>query len=119
MSLAAARRSRSVLLALAIGVSGCASLPGRSAPPVAAPVPVVEAPPAPPPAAPAGVERKARASCVPRNLPPPPRYPDTDARLRAAGEAADRYQLLAAGRLLRMRRLAELERIVEACRKAG
>ena len=56
MSRAAARRSRSALLALAIGVSGCASLPGRSAPPVAAPrsaseaaAPVVARAPEPPP----------------------------------------------------------------------
>jgi hypothetical protein len=54
---------------------------------------------------------------VPRGLASPPRYPDTDAALRGAGGAADRYQILAAGRLLRMRRLAELERVMEACRR--
>ncbi len=52
----------------------------------------------------------------PRNFPRAPRYPDTDKALRAAGGAADRYQLLAAGRLVRARRLAELERALEGCR---
>jgi hypothetical protein len=53
---------------------------------------------------------------VPRNLPPAPRYPDTDQALRSAAGAADRYQLLAAGRLLRQRRLEDLERVIAACR---
>ena len=55
-------------------------------------------------------------ACVPKTLPSPPRYPDTDAALRAAGGAADRYQLLAAGRILRQQRLDELERVVSGCR---
>jgi len=54
--------------------------------------------------------------CVPEELGPPPAYPDSDAALRDAGGAADRYQLLAAGRILRERRLAELEKVVEGCR---
>ncbi len=66
--------------------------------------------PAPPPPAPV------KRSCVPRNFPRAPRYPDTDAALRDAGGAADRYQLMAAGRVLKNLRLAELERIVEGCR---
>jgi hypothetical protein len=53
---------------------------------------------------------------VPRNLPHPPKYPDSDQALREAGGAADRYQLMAAGRLLRIQRLAELERTIEGCR---
>lgn len=57
-----------------------------------------------------------KAACVPRSLPSPPRYPDTDVALRDAGGAADRYQLLAAGRILREKRLAALERVIEACR---
>ena len=57
-----------------------------------------------------------RSRCVPRGFPKAPKYPDSDAALRDAGGAADRYQLMAAGRLLRTRRLAELERIVEGCR---
>jgi len=57
-----------------------------------------------------------KAACVPKALPPAPRYPDSDAALREAGGAADRYQLLAAGRILRAKRLAQLERVIEACR---
>ncbi|MBJ7412747.1 MAG: hypothetical protein JHD15_20645 [Phenylobacterium sp.] len=53
---------------------------------------------------------------MPRNLPPPPRYPDTDGALRAAPGAADRYQLMAAGRILRMERLQDLERVIAGCR---
>ncbi|MDB5430410.1 MAG: hypothetical protein JWP35_1526, partial [Caulobacter sp.] len=58
----------------------------------------------------------AKEACVPRSLPRAPKYPDTDAALRDAGGAADRYQLMAAGRLLRERRLADLEKVVEGCR---
>jgi hypothetical protein len=57
-----------------------------------------------------------KEACVPKALPRAPKYPDTDAALRDAGGAADRYQLMAAGRLLRERRLAELEKIVDGCR---
>jgi hypothetical protein len=53
---------------------------------------------------------------VPKTLAPPPRYPDSDAALRAAAGAADRYQLMAAGRILRAQRLEDLERIVAGCR---
>lgn len=99
-----------------LAVGGCQSLKGRPPAPAPAPVavapappPVIPVPPAPPP--PAVVK-----SCVPRNLPPPPRYPDTDAALRSAPGAADRYQLLAAGRLIRQKRLEDLERVVAGCR---
>jgi hypothetical protein len=77
-----------------------------SAPPTA--TVTVDAAPAP--------AASARSRCVPRNLPRAPKYPDTDAALRDAGGAADRYQLMAAGRLLRMRRLADLEKAIDACR---
>jgi hypothetical protein len=66
-------------------------------------------PPAPPPA-------PVKRACVPKAFPRAPKYPDTDAALRDAGGAADRYQLMAAGRVLKNMRLAELERIVEGCR---
>lgn len=69
-------------------------------------------PPPPPQQAPAPVAK----SCVPKTLPPPPRYPDTDAALRNAAGAADRYQLLAAGRILRQQRLDQLEAVVADCR---
>lgn len=91
------------------------------------PVPVVEATPAPPP--PVVVVKPApptqispppppvkQRACVPKTFPRAPKYPDTDAALRDAGGAADRYQLMAAGRVLRSLRLAELEKIVEGCR---
>lgn len=63
------------------------------------------------------VKEPVKANCVPRSFPPPPKYPDTDRALRHAGGAADRYQLMAAGRLLRQKRLAELERIIARCRQ--
>lgn len=117
----AARIALSALAVTTLALGGCASLrphagepaptPAHPAPPPK-PVPVLRLPrPAPPPAAP-----QVR-SCVPRSLAPPPRYPDTDAALRAAPGAADRYQLLAAGRLLRQQRLEELERAIAACRQ--
>jgi hypothetical protein len=86
--------------------------PPPPAAPAAAPVAVKPPPPAidPPPPAP-----KPRA-CVPKTFPRAPKYPDTDAALLDAGGAADRYQLMAAGRVLRSLRLAELEKIVEGCR---
>jgi hypothetical protein len=54
--------------------------------------------------------------CVPKALPGPPTYPDSAQALKAAPGAADRYQLLAAGRLLREQRLAEVEPVIAACR---
>jgi hypothetical protein len=56
---------------------------------------------------------------VPEDIGPPPAYPDSDAALRDAGGAADRYQLLAAGRLLREQRLQRLEEVVKRCRNAA
>lgn len=56
-------------------------------------------------------------SCISDKLPAPKPYPDEDAALKAAGGAADRYQLIAAGRLLRKQRLAEVEPAIAACRK--
>lgn len=112
-------RGRLLLLAvMAAGLAGCQSLSVRKiAPPApaprAAPPPPLVAPPPPrvivaPPPPP--------KSCVPRTLGGPPRYPDTDGALRAAPGAADRYQLMAAGRILRQQRLDDLERAVAACR---
>lgn len=103
----------------ALSVSACAQLKtSRKTEPAAAPAapiasraPVAAAPvvrPPPPVAAARG--------CVPRTLPQPPRYPDSDAALRDAPGAADRYQLMAAGRLMRQKRLDELERVVAGCR---
>lgn len=108
---------RALILALAaVGAALAACATTKPPPPQAAlpPPPSVAAPPPPPPAA--AIRPAARVNCVPRNFPRAPRYPDTDKALRAAGGAADRYQLLAAGRLVRARRLAELERALEGCR---
>lgn len=116
------RPGRGLLLiaAGAVALSGCQSLrqpkpkpaptaPVHVAPPPVAPPPprvvVLPAPPAPPP-----------KSCVPKSFPAPPRYPDTDGALRAAPGAADRYQLMAAGRILRQQRLDDLERVIATCR---
>jgi len=81
-----------------------------------APGPALAAAPAPAPAREVVVKVPVRTACVPRSLGPAPRYPDSETALRDAGGAADRYQLLAAGRLLRARRLAVLERVIEGCR---
>lgn len=103
----------------ALALAGCQSLGGKKVvvPPPPAPTPapapppilvMPQRPPPPPPPPP--------KSCVPRNLPQAPRYPDTDAALRNAPGAADRYQLMAAGRILRQQRLEDLERVVQNCR---
>ncbi len=112
-------RSPSAVIAVTLGLllAGCATLtktPHLNPPP---PAPVAAAPPRPavavkPPPAPMLVRR----GCVPKGFARAPAYPDTDAALRDAGGAADRYQLLAAGRVLRALRLAELERAIDACR---
>jgi hypothetical protein len=109
-------------LAAALSLAACASVQKVVEAPAPAPMPaIVAAAPAtaPPPLAPVVRRVPVRIACVPRNLSAAPRYPDSDAALRAAGGAADRYQLMAAGRLMRERRLAELERVVEACRRVA
>lgn len=58
------------------------------------------------------------APCVPANLTSKPQYPDSDEALRTAPGPAERYQLLAAGRPLRVARLNELEVVVAGCPKA-
>lgn len=104
---------------IAAALAGCAT----RAP--LAPTPKAAVPPAPPPTAAAPAPRVVRVivpkpvKCVPDDLGPPPAYPDGDAALRDAGGAADRYQLLAAGRILREQRLQRLEDVVKRCRNAG
>jgi hypothetical protein len=104
------------LILAAVAVSGCETMPKEPASPIveAAPKPpppqhIIHIPPPPPPPPPP-------KSCVPKSLPSPPKYPDSDAALRAAGGAADRYQLIAAGRLVRIDRLSVLEKIIAGCR---
>lgn len=55
-------------------------------------------------------------SCTPATLTAPPEYPDTDEALRNAVDAAERYMLVAAGRMLRDARLGELEPVIQNCR---
>ncbi len=111
------RRRVVVAVACGLALSACASLKSKPPAPAPTPPPGITAPPAPIPASPAArTPMPAKSDCVPRGFPRGPKYPDTDAALRDAGGAADRYQLMAAGRLLRTRRLTELERIVDACR---
>jgi hypothetical protein len=110
-------------VAVLLALGACAAVSDSPAPrvdPIAAMPPP---PPAPPPTADAAepprsrvVVRTVKVACVPRELPRAPRYPDTDQALKQAGGAADRYQLLAAGRLLREQRLALLEKVVAGCR---
>ena len=114
------RRTAVVLAAagVAFTLAGCQTLRREKPkpappPPVPAPVIVAPKPPPPPPPPPPPAPPK---SCVPRGLPAAPRYPDTDAALRGAAGAADRYQLMAAGRILRQERLEDLERVVAGCR---
>jgi len=116
------RRAIPAALLIAAALGGCASLrkpqaerPSPPAAPAAAPAPAQAA--APPRVMRLIVPKPVK--CVPDDLGPPPAYPDTDASLRGAGGAADRYQLLAAGRLLRQERLQKLEEVVKRCRNAG
>ncbi|WP_340646729.1 hypothetical protein [Phenylobacterium sp.] len=55
-------------------------------------------------------------TCAPKTLGAAPVYPDTDAAVRASPGPGDLLQLLAAGRLLRDQRLAEIEPVIAACR---
>jgi hypothetical protein len=111
-------RAALLVVVAALATAGCQTI-GRKKP-LPLPPPPAPAPAQPPliiirPAPPAPPAPPAKA-CVPKSLSAAPRYPDTEAALRAAGGAADRYQLLAAGRILRQQRLEELERIIAGCR---
>jgi glucose/arabinose dehydrogenase len=112
---------RAIAASAACGLilAACASLKARPALPEPAPAPPVASAPAPAPTPAPLVVRvpvPVKEACVPKALPKAPKYPDSDAALRDAGGAADRYQLMAAGRLMRERRLADLEKVVEGCR---
>lgn len=56
-------------------------------------------------------------TCVPSGLSEPPAYIDTDAALKSAAGPEDRFQLLAAGRIQRNQRLAQVEPVVAGCRQ--
>lgn len=53
--------------------------------------------------------------CVPKQLGGPPTYVDSDEALLNAKDAAERYQLLYAGRMQRKARLGEVEPVVASC----
>ncbi|MBL8771954.1 MAG: hypothetical protein JNK30_11280 [Phenylobacterium sp.] len=105
-----------LVVAASAALAACQTVRKVDLPPPAPPPAPVAAPPRkpPPPVAPPPAPQP--RACVPSNLPPAPRYPDSDAALRNAPGAAERYQLLAAGRILRQQRLRQLEAVVEACR---
>lgn len=120
MSITGTRRVAVTLaVALSVVTVGCQSVRPQPSP-VPAPSPIVPPPAAKPAPAPRilFLPRPAALpkSCLAKSLGAPPRYPDSDAALRAAAGAADRYQLLAAGRILRQQRLDELERAIAGCR---
>jgi hypothetical protein len=106
------RLARVLALAAAAGLAACATRPPLTP---AAPQPAAQPPP--PRIVRMFVPRPVK--CVPDELGAPPAYPDSDTALRDAGGAADRYQLLAAGRILRQQRLQRLEEVVRRCRNAA
>lgn len=65
------------------------------------------------------VDRPVALECVPASLDDAPSYPDSNAALKQAADAAERYALIAAGRLLRDARLAELEPVIMNCRSGA
>jgi hypothetical protein len=58
-----------------------------------------------------------KVACVPSNVGAAPQYPDTDDALKTAGSPERRYQLVVAGRDLRISRLGVVEPVIEGCRK--
>ncbi|HEY3694197.1 hypothetical protein [Phenylobacterium sp.] len=56
------------------------------------------------------------AACAPKDFRAPPATADTDAALRAAPGPAERYQLIAAGRLLKNQWITEAWSVLAACR---
>jgi hypothetical protein len=113
-------RSAGIAVACGLALGACASMnpkpPHLDVPgPALAPPPKPTPAPVPPPVV-VRVPVPVKEACVPKSFPRAPKYPDSDAALRDAGGAADRYQLMAAGRLLRDRRLGELEKLVDGCR---
>lgn len=113
----------SIAAALAAALSGCATLQGHThAPPPQPPAPVATHAPTEYTPIPSQGQKVVRVvvpktvKCVPDDLGPAPAYPDSDTALLQAGGAADRYQLMAAGRILRQQRLQKLEDAVKRCR---
>lgn len=95
---------KAILSLLALPLAACSTTREIAAPPVVITKEVVVPGP--------------QSPCVPASIGEQPSYPDTDASLRAAADAADRYQLMAAGRKLRDARLREIEPVIASCPKA-
>jgi len=55
-------------------------------------------------------------SCVPHDMPGKPVYVDSDDALKTAPDAAERYRLVAAGRIQRENRLEQVESVLAGCR---
>jgi len=64
------------------------------------------------------VDKPVAASCIPKNLPDIPSYPDTDAALLAAQDAAARYQLIAVGRGMSRAWEAQVAPVIAKCKEA-
>lgn len=93
--------TRALIAFTALPLAACATAPiERPQPIVVTKEVVVPGPPTP---------------CVPKEVGEAPVYPDTDDALKSARDAAERYQLLAAGRPLREARLRELEPVIALC----
>lgn len=90
-----------LILTAALGLAACGSKP-----PIRHPEPVIVT-----------VEKAVAvdAPCVPNTLAPRPKYVDNKAALTAAADAAERMQLLYAGRAQRDARLNEIEPVLEGC----
>jgi len=89
-----------ILLPILVLVAGCGAKVQSTPEPIVVPVEV-------------GVP--ITGACVPDTLGPPPAYVDETPALRAARDAAERYQLVLAGREQRRARLNEIEPIIAAC----
>lgn len=92
-------RSRSLrFAAVALALAGCA---GRAEPEIRTVTAKVPTP----------------VYCLPTSFPDPPAAPDTDQALKAAPSGAERYPLVAAGRLLDRQWIKEIRPYLNACRK--
>jgi hypothetical protein len=88
-----------LVLALGAGVGGCAHHPASTIPTV--------------------VDRPVPVSCVPKDTPAAPTYPDTPSALLAAPGADERYHLLSEAYGPKNSRLGLLEGLVANCRSAA
>lgn len=90
-------------LLLVLTLAACATTP----PPVPEPIIKIQTVYVPGPA----------LACVPKELLGAPTYVDSDQALLSAADAAERFQLLFAGRMQRDARLREIEPVISSCPK--